>query len=278
MGKSKIEWLKNADGSQGYTLNPVKGKCPVACSYCYARRLYDRFKWEQEIRYIGRDKLFDEILKIPRGRKQKIFIGSTIELFGDWIEPYWMKDIFEVVNTFSFFTFIFLTKQPQNLVKWSPFPPNVWVGVSATDYHMYSKAMLALTEVKASIRFLSIEPLLDWTNLKTALPKGIIDWLIIGSQTQPIRHPKPEWVREIIEAADKARIPVFVKEPLASHMGIQRQEFSSGADLIRELRGTTVVFDTMVTCSQCHQYFYAQSATDICPSCVVRNEQWMTPS
>lgn len=30
MQKTKIPW---AD----YTINPVKGLCPMACSYCYAR-------------------------------------------------------------------------------------------------------------------------------------------------------------------------------------------------------------------------------------------------
>lgn len=37
-------------------------------------------------------------------------------------------------------------------------------------------------------------------------------------------------VDEIIAAANKAGIPVFVKEPLASHYGIQRQEFPKGGD------------------------------------------------
>ena len=43
MNKTKIEWCD-------YTLNPVKGLCPVGCSYCYARRLYRRFGWNPKIR------------------------------------------------------------------------------------------------------------------------------------------------------------------------------------------------------------------------------------
>ena len=41
-----------------------------------------------------------------------------------------------------------------------------------------------------------------------------INWLIIGSQTKPYRPPKVEWVQEIVEAADKTGIPVFLKENL----------------------------------------------------------------
>jgi hypothetical protein len=43
---------------------------------------------------------------------------------------------------------------------------------------------------------------------------GGIGWLIIGTQTNPYKPPEIEWVREIVEAADKARIPVFLKDNL----------------------------------------------------------------
>jgi len=54
-----------------------------------------------------------------------------------------------------------------------------------------------------------------------------INWVIIGSRTQPTQHPPREWVDEIITACDKAKIPIFIKEPLASYYGIYRQEFPS---------------------------------------------------
>jgi hypothetical protein len=46
--------------------------------------------------------------------------------------------------------------------------------------------------------------------------KNNINWLIIGQQT-PVKQstmPKIEWVREIVEAADIASIPVFLKDNL----------------------------------------------------------------
>ena len=226
MNKTRIEWCD-------YSINPVKGLCPMACSYCYARAMYKRFKWNPEIRYIGRTKLFDEMLKIPRDKNQRIFIGSTIELFGDWVEPYWMNDIFEVVNAFSFFTFIFLTKQPENLPKWSPFPENCWVGVTAADEHFAAVGLDNLKSVDAKVKFLSVEPLLHWVdaNFWGRWFKDI-DWLIIGQQT-PVSsktQPEIEWIREIVKAADKAGIPVFLKDNLRSALDLLsniplRQEF-----------------------------------------------------
>ena len=47
-----------------------------------------------------------------------------------------------------------------------------------------------------------------------------ISWVIIGSQTRPYKPPQIEWVREIVEAADKAGVKVFLKNnlrPLLHH-------------------------------------------------------------
>ncbi|MBA7575646.1 hypothetical protein ES708_17478 [subsurface metagenome] len=41
-----------------------------------------------------------------------------------------------------------------------------------------------------------------------------INWVIIGAQTKPYKPPKIEWVKEIVEAADRAGIPVFLKDNL----------------------------------------------------------------
>ena len=213
MNKTKIPW---AD----YTINPVKGKCPVACSYCYARRMYDRFKWNPEIRFEPLD-----YKKYPAGCK--VFVGSTMELFGNWIKVSWLEQIFEWCRRLPDVTFIFLTKRPENLARWSPFPENCWVGVSVSNDKMLDIAVDKLEDIQANTKFLSLEPLLEKLTLSLdyAFYYSGIKWLIIGSQTQPTRHPNPEWVKEIITAADAANIPIFVKEPLASYMNIHRQEY-----------------------------------------------------
>ncbi len=49
------------------------------------------------------------------------------------------------------------------------------------------------------------------------LTEAGISWAIIG-QVTPVKKamtPKIEWVSEIVEACDKARIPVFLKNNLA---------------------------------------------------------------
>jgi len=149
---------------------------------------------------------------------QKIFVGSTIELFGDWIPEAWLKSILYWVGQMSWHTFIFLTKCPQNLAKWNPWPANAYVGVSVTNQEQYGNALEYLSQIEAPVKFLSYEPLMgrivaDYRNWVTPP-----DWLIIGSQTGPgskNHQPKVEWIEEIEEAAQKAGIPYFEKNNLA---------------------------------------------------------------
>ena len=241
--------VKKSIGWADFTINPVKCLCPVDCKdnqgkpYCYARRLYKRFGWNPEIRFVP--EVLNEVLSIPN--QSRVFVGSTIELFGDWIKPEWMFEIFDMVKSEPWHTFIFLTKQPQNLVKWSPFPRNCWIGATVTDGDSYRWAMAFLPQISARVKFLSIEPLLsqfqlrDWEYQRPL--NAILDWVIIGAQTPYSLKtaPKIEWVEEIVRACDRARIPIFIKDNLApalevrepfievgkGHKRYPRQEFPS---------------------------------------------------
>ena len=213
MNRTKIEWCD-------YTINPVKGLCPMECSYCYARRLYKRFKWNPKLRY-------EDIFWYPgiKGKPgDRYFVGSTMELFGIWIEKWWLENIFMWVNSYPQRTFIFLTKQPQNLIKWSPFPENCQVGCTVISQFYLSEALERLRFIEAAVKFISFEPLLgeihgyDGFSLSYLLEMNGINGVIIGRQT-PISakaQPKIEWIQEIIEAADKAEIPIFLKDNLKS--------------------------------------------------------------
>lgn len=224
MQKSKIEWTD-------YTINPVKGLCPMACPYCYARRMYKRFRWNPEVRY--EPAAMVDLAAMPDG--SKVFWGSTIELFGEWVPEYVMEQILEACEMMDNLTHIFLTKQPHNLAKWSPFPENCWVGVTATNAKMAEEAGFWLWEVKAKIKFVSFEPLLERIPLHFAdyITESIegIRWVIIGVQTphSPKTAPRVEWVREITDVAKRAGIPVFHKNNLGDIFDADgfpmRQEF-----------------------------------------------------
>jgi protein gp37 len=74
------------------------------------------------------------------------------------------------------------------------------------------------------VKFLSIEPFLGEIKVYQ-YDLMDLDWLILGSQTQPVKHPELKWVKHIAYCAALYRLPLFVKEPLGSHYGINRKEF-----------------------------------------------------
>jgi protein gp37 len=187
--------------------------------------MYKRFKWNPEVRLDCLAFNSNTIIRLHNARPGiRIFIGSTMELFGNWVRPEWMRWIIDSCSNWPQHNFIFLTKQPQNLIEWSPFPSNCWVGVSVTANGDMSNAYYGLRDIQAGKRFISFEPLLGQIGRdELKWMKNIISWVIIGSRTQPVKHPPIEWVTEIITAADYADIPVFVKEPMAKHHGIPRQ-------------------------------------------------------
>ncbi len=213
----------------------------MACSYCYARRMYKRFGWNPEVRWEPEHLL--DLNLIPGG--SKVFIGSTIELFGDWVKEKWLQDLFYWwIPRYPQLTFIFLTKQPQRLATWSPFPKNCWVGTSVTDQEMFSENLYELSKVKASIKFLSFEPLLQGVNgtpLSNLRLAGI-NWLIIGQQTPVSEKTRPEveWITEIVDAANNAEIPIFIKDNMETILHHWEQDsvyanlFRNGDESLRQ--------------------------------------------
>jgi protein gp37 len=201
MNRTAIEWCD-------YTINPVKGLCPMACSYCYARRMYKRFKWEEKVRWYPPAWDLVDTLKKP----SRVFVGSTFELFHESLPYNWMEYNLLTVKKYPQHTFIFLTKLAQNLPR--EFPDNCWVGVTALNDAQLLLGETQFEEIKASVKFLSLEPLKNRLDAIKYMKQP--NWIIVGQQT-PLSvktEPKIEWVREIVEAADKAGIPVFLKDNL----------------------------------------------------------------
>jgi len=253
MNRTNIEWARNPDGSPGYTLNDKtgctnhtqEGLCLGGLFPCYAYKLANgRLK----NRYLANLKLsptqfgdcltntadefhdpfyprfWEEKLKQPYHIKKPC--GIFLDDMSDWMLDCWSREQTEaelqMMKDNPQHRFYTLTKQPGNLIKFSPFPENCWVGVTVTNEAMFSIASNHLARINARIKFYSFEPLLKW-DFKAHWDKWneclirrlkAVDWLVIGAQTKPYKPPKIEWVREIVEAADKAGIRIFLKDNL----------------------------------------------------------------
>lgn len=207
-GKNGIEWCD-------YTLNPVMG-CTFGCSYCYARRMNDRFGW---IENFNVPQFFPERLKKLNSKKpQNIFMDSMSDI-ADW-DYAWTAEVFKAMQKNPQHNYMFLTKRPQIYENWMQFGwKNVWCGATGTDDTMANKANYQLGGIKGCNTFLSLEPLKSAVCFSDTIN---VDWIIIGQQTGPRAvPPKDEWVQSIIDQCQAAGVPVFVKSPLYEKFPIQ---------------------------------------------------------
>ncbi len=197
MNKTKIEWCD-------YTINPIKGLCQMGCSYCYARRMYKRFKWNKEIRYIP-----EELNKIKNIKEpSRIFLCSTHDLFGNWIPDKWIFDIITKCQNYPQHTFLLLTKNAKRYADWT-FRKNFWLGQTITN----NNSQIFLPRERG-ITYISFEPLLDSCDKQYI---GFNEWIIIGAMTGQGSEkfaPKKEWVENIIEQARRFKISIFLKNNL----------------------------------------------------------------
>jgi len=203
--------FKNSVGWADFSLNPIKGRCKGGCWYCYysgKRGMLNRFKRDPmpclDLR------CFDNLPKKPK----KIFLCSTHDLFGSWIEGWWQDLILTKIAEKFHHTFQILTKFPQNINR--NIPNNVWLGVTITGTKGEWEAFdLGILRAKAAkIKFISIEPLLKelfWNALKAL---QYFDWIIIGKLTGYGHKydPKKEWIEKIIAEAKHYNIPIFLKD------------------------------------------------------------------
>lgn len=212
MNKTKIDW---AD----YSINPVKGICPNNCWYCYARKMYKRFKWNPEIR-LDLDCLMG--YKIDKIKKpSRIFVGSMHDIFGNWIPDEWIWTIIGILSKYEYkkHTFIFLTKFPKRY-QYFDFPENCWLGLTLTGEETAFKAQDDLHWIfrkPKNLKFVSYEPLLKHPYYPTK-----IDWVIIGGLTG-YKYKRPDKViKGMINYYKKIKnIPIFIKDNLKWEEKIQ---------------------------------------------------------
>ena len=190
MQKTSIEWVRNPDGTPGFSWNPITG-CLNNCEYCYARklantRLKERYCANENLipPYQGEDgfthspsdfaklmpfypRLWPDKLIEPLNRKKPagIFVADMSDLFGIGIPKSWTEHVFDVIKVCPKHRFYLLTKCPQNLAKFSPFPSNVFLGVSVTNQFQFVEAVKYLKEIEAAMKFISFEPLLERINI-----------------------------------------------------------------------------------------------------------------
>lgn len=208
---STIEWTDS-------TWNPVTGctKVSPGCKHCYAEVFAERWRGIPNHHFTqGFDlRLWYDRLELPlTWRKPRIiFVNSMSDLFHEDVPTSFIHEVFRTIAKASWHTFQILTKRSERMVKLADqlhWAPNVWMGVSIESAD-YLWRVSHLREVPATVRFLSLEPLLGpLVNLELA---GI-HWVIVGGESGPGARPmRAKWVREIRCQCRAAKVPFFFKQ------------------------------------------------------------------
>mgnify|MGYP001572364649 CR=1 FL=1 len=249
--------------------NPVTGctKIAAGCKNCYAEAMAKRF-WKG--RKFTDVRCHSDRLDIPLHWKKsrKIFICSMGDLFHEKVPFRFIDKVMAVIYQ-SFWLghkFQILTKKPERMLEyfhdenldgrilrimrkkdWATKKalltcevrrmPHLWLGVSVSTQADADKNIPILLQIPAAVRFVSIEPMLQWIRIspeyfgylrtgkfrtrkaikeyqvkydKTA-PK--LNWIIIGCESGPgARLCELDDIRNVRDQCKEAGVPVFIKQ------------------------------------------------------------------
>lgn len=110
---------------QRYLANHQVAAVPMSGKWAQAINdpFYPRF-WEERLWQFHKgdyDKAYPTLIMLAE-KERGIFVCDMGELFGDWIPREWQDKVFSVIRAHPQHRFYLLTKQPQNLIKFSHSP------------------------------------------------------------------------------------------------------------------------------------------------------------
>jgi protein gp37 len=210
--ETKIEWTE-------MTWNPTVGctKISPGCKNCYAEKMAERLR---AMRAPGYENGFEltllpNRLDDPLGRKKPTvyFVNSMSDLFHEGVPFAFVDRVFEVIAKAHWHTFQLLTKRADRLAEYfqtRTAPANAWLGVSVEDRKYGLPRIDQLRTVNATVRFLSVEPLLEDLG---EMNLSDIHWVIVGGESGPKARPmRQEWVESIREQCEEQRAAFFFKQ------------------------------------------------------------------
>lgn len=211
MKTTKIEWTDR-------TWNPVTGcsKISAGCVNCYAETMSKRLHAMGQKKYKNAFKLttHDDVLNEPCNwnKPHTIFVCSMSDLFHVDVPFAFIDKVMDVIKSTPQHRYQILTKRSERMKEYfyhKEIPSNIWLGVTV-ECRESKKRIDDIRQLKASIKFLSCEPLLEDLG-KINFKK--IDWVIVGGESGNRARPmQEEWVENIKSQAADQNVAFFFKQ------------------------------------------------------------------
>lgn len=214
------------------TFNPWIGctKVSPACDHCYAEgwdtRYFNAAHWGPKAprhptkTWRSPTKWNREAEKT--GIRHKVFCASRADVADNHpsIQQSWRDDLSALVLATPCLDWQFLTKRPQNLTKFysTEVLNRVWLGTTIENQKEANRRITILRQIRARVRWLSVEPLLEYIDLDLR----DIDWIVIGGESGADCRPMDlAWLQSVIAQCRASGVPVFVKQDSAFKQGQQ---------------------------------------------------------
>lgn len=216
-----IQEKRNRDGSiksrgiewTDATWNPIAG-CPHQCRWempdgtvavCYAESIAEGIASSVYPQGFDAHYWKPHMLEDPLKKKDpmRIFVGSMSDVFAYTVPAEQIEAILDIVRQTPQHTYQMLTKNPLR-AKDFDLPENVWLGASMPPDFMWGRALSqnqkermlrrtlsSLRDAKASIKWMSCEPL-SW-NVAPIIREfpDVLDWVVIGAASNGSKYYAP---------------------------------------------------------------------------------------
>lgn len=257
---SKIEWTH-------HTFNPWIGctKVGPGCDHCYAetlatarlgvvwgnegeRRRTAPSTWKQPRRWNNR--------AAKLGARERVFCASLADVFDNRADPAVRDELFQLIRETPHLDWLLVTKRIGNAAAMieaaGGMPDNVWLGATIVNQEEANRDIPKLLATPASVRFLSMEPLLGPVDLEVAWhgenalyaecwgdcgwcknghppmhncaagrqseadwmkARSGLDWVIVGGESGPGARPMhPDWLISLRDQCSDAGVPFLFKQ------------------------------------------------------------------
>jgi len=208
----KIEWTEQ-------TWNPSAGcsKISSGCKNCYAETMANRLQamnvkgYENGFEFNIVPSRLDEPLK--KKKPTVFFVNSMSDIFHENMPLEYLNKIFKVIEKTPHHTYQILTKRADRMFEYlstRKIPENIWLGVTVENKEQGLARIDKLRQLKASVLFLSVEPLLEDLGI---INLENIDWVIVGGESGNRARPMEEnWILNIKQQCEDKDIAFFFKQ------------------------------------------------------------------
>jgi protein gp37 len=209
---SKIEWTEE-------TWNPTTGctKVSAGCKNCYAEVMANRLQamgtpgYENGFEF----SIMSDRLEQPLKKKKatKYFVNSMSDLFHEKMPQNFLDKIMGVIDLTPQHIYQILTKREDKMFEYFQerrVPENIWLGVTVEDKKHGVPRIDKLRNIDATIKFLSVEPLLEDIG---EIDLTGIHWVIVGGESGAKARPmKKEWALNVKRQCEEQNVAFFFKQ------------------------------------------------------------------